>query len=118
METFSVTRISVTNTFSILSKKITNSCESSNWEIHAQIITDFVHSEGYLIAETPSAIKELSDRNWAVLVRTGEDYDIWNMLIVMELALPLVADGTIAYPDQEALTNDPDCPVPGICTTC
>lgn len=100
-EQFSVTRISVTNTFPILSKKIPHACDKSNWEIHAEVITAFVEGEGYTVAETPSAIKELGDRQWAVLVKHGEDYDIWTMLLVMDLCLPLVANGTISFGEMK-----------------
>jgi len=100
METFGITRISETDSFPVETKYVVHLCNKTNDEIHSDIIHKFVHSDGCCVAGTPNPIKKIRDHTWAVLVKKQDgDYDIWTLLILMELELPLVKDGTISYDD-------------------
>jgi len=108
METFGITRISETDSFPVVTKYVVHLCNKTNDEIYEDVIYKFAKSEGCTIAGTPNPIKKVREHTWAVLVmKPNGDADIWTLLILMELTLPSVANGQIAYEDCQRIGQSP-----------
>jgi len=105
MERFLVTGISVSNRYPVAQGKVPHVCHEDNFETMKGVITAFFKSEGFDIGETANPIRKIGD-TYAVLVKKQDDdsddaYDLWNVMVEMDLTLPAVANGSISYPKDD-----------------
>ena len=102
METFDITRISETKKYPIITKKVKQEVCALASQTIVEAIKKFVTDEGLELAKVPNPIANPSPHNYIVLVKMPrvDVYDLWTLIIMMDLTLPLVASGAISYPDD------------------